>query len=192
MKHNSTSTTLTSAQWLASLSLAIAIGAASSSAIAHDAAQTSSTQKREKATKAQAMPKSNLKGTAKTSKTGMGVFLDYSFASATVDRAGLLSLTITRRGGGDDATITIQTDEALRLAQGLPSDNAAFNPGASYTLKVQPLTDGLSYLNVFLKSANRSESLAIPVQLGKETKLQKTGAVQNMPSGERIKSVPAQ
>lgn len=192
MKHNSAPTTLTRAQWLASLGFAIAFIAASSSAIADDATQSAKIHKREKVSNSQAMPKSHLKGTAKTSKTSMGVLMDYSFASATVDRSGLLSLTITRRGGGDDATITIQPDAALRIAQGLPSAAAAFNPGASYTLKVQPLTDGLNYLNVFLKSGTRSESLAIPVQLGKEAKLQKTGAVQTMPSGERVISVPAQ
>ena len=191
MKHNSASTKLTRAQWLASLGVAIAFSAAGSSAIAHDATQGAQTPKREKASKSQTMAKSNLKGTAKTSKTSMGVLMDYSFASASVDRSGLLSLTITRRGGGDDATITIQPDAALRLTQGLPSA-AAFNPGASYTLNVQPLTDGLNYLNVFLKSGTRSESLAIPVQVGKETKLQKTGVVRTMPSGERVISVPAQ
>ena len=183
---------LTSGKLLWLLGLALSCGLAANPALAHDADQANTGKKHPKTTKAQGMSNENLKGTAKTSKTGMGVELDYAFASAAVDRAGLLQLTVTRRGGGDNATITIQPEAGLRLAQGLPSANAPFGPGASYTLKVQPLTDGLRYLNVFLKAGTQSESLAIAVHLGKDTKFQKSGTVQTMPNGQRVISVPAQ
>lgn len=138
------------------------------------------------------MPFKYLKGTAKTSKTHMGVKLDYAFASASVDQAGLLQLTITRRGGGDQATITLEPDSGLLLFEGLPSSPAPFNPGARYLVKVQPTVAGLRYLNVFLKSGTSSEALAIAVQLGKDANLQKTGVIQTMPNGQRVISVPAQ
>ena len=180
------------AKLLASIGFVVACALGPAQTMAQAADQASPVKKHHRATKAQAMSGENLTGTAKTSKTGMGVELDYAFASATVDRAGLLQLTITRRGGGDNATITIQPEAGLLLAQGLPSANAPFSPGASYTLKVQPLTDGLRYLNVFLRSGTQSESLAIAVHLGKETKFQKSGTVQTMPNGQRVISVPAQ
>ena len=180
------------AQLSLSLCAALVMGAASSGAGAHDSTTASHANKHHKASKTKAVPANYLKGTGKTSKTGMGVQLDYAFNSAAVDRFGLLQLTITRRGGGEDATIAIQPDLGLLLAEGLPSSPAPFNPGASYTLKVQPMTDGLRYLNVFLKSGDRGESLAIPVQLGKDANLQKSGAVQTMPNGQRVISIPAQ
>ena len=152
----------------------------------------SQANKNSKASKTEAMPVNYLKGTAKTSKTSMGAQLDYSFNSAGVDRFGMLQLTITRRGGGEDATITIQPDAGLQLIEGLPPSPAPFNPGASYTLKVKPTTNDLRYLNVFLKSGAMGEALAIPVQLGKDANLRKSGAVKTTPGGQRVISIPAQ
>ncbi len=174
------------------LCVALVLGAASSGAGAHDTATANHVNKHHKANKAKAVPANYLKGTAKTSKTGMGVQLDYAFNSAAVDRFGLLHLTITRRCGGEDATIAIQPDAGLLLAEGLPSSPAPFNPGASYTLKIKPTTDGLRYLNIFLKSGDMGEALAIPVQLGKDANLQKSGAVKTTPEGKRVISIPAQ
>ena len=173
------------------LGLATAYGATASSAIAHVQSQAGDSKKPQKTHATQTASTNKLKGTVRTSKTGMGVELDYAFASASVDRQGLLQLTLTRRGTGEDATISIQPDAGLRVTQGSLSD-AVFSPGASYTLKIQPLTDGLTYLNVFLKSGTQTESLAIAVQLGKDTRLQKSGAIQTTPSGQRVISVPAQ
>ena len=174
------------------LCVALVLGAASSGAGAHDTAATRPGNKPHKESKAKAIPANYLKGTAKTSKTGMGVQLDFAFSSANVDRFGLLELTITRRGGGEDATIIIQPDADLLITAGLPSSPAPFNPGASYTIKVKPTTDGLRYLNVFLKSGAKGEALAIPVQLGKDANLQKSGTVKTTPDGKRVISIPAQ
>lgn len=183
----------------ASLSLplcaALVLGAASSGAAAHDsttANHANHANKHHKASKTKTVPANYLKGTVKTSKTGMGVQLDFAFSSAGVDRLGLLQLTITRRGGGEDATIAIQPDPGLLLAEGLPSSPAPFNPGASYILKVKPAADGLRYLNVFFKSGSMAEALAIPVQLGKDANLRKSGAVKTTPEGQRVISIPAQ
>lgn len=173
------------------LCVAVVLGAASNGAIAHNTT-TADCANHQKASKAKAMPTSYLKGTVKSSKTGMGVQLDYAFSSATVDRFGLLHLTITRSGGGENASIDIQPDAGLLLAEGLPSSPAQFNPGASYILKVKPTTDSLRYINVFLKSGAMGESLAIPVQLGKDANLQKSGAIQTTPDGQRVISIPAQ
>ena len=174
------------------LCVALVLGAASSGAGAHDTAATNHANKHHRASKAKAIPANYFKGTFRTSKTGMGVQLDYAFNSAGVDRFGLLQLTITRRGGGEDASIALQPDEGLLLAEGLPLSPAPFNPGASYTIKVKPNTDGLRYLNVFLKSGAMAEAMAIPVQLGKDANLRKSGAVKTTPEGQRVISVPAQ
>ena len=174
------------------LFVALVSGAASSGADAHDTTTGGNSNKHYKASRTKAVPPNYLKGTARTSKTGMGVKLDYAFNSATVDRVGLLQLTITRRAGGDDATISIQPDSGLLVTEGLPSSTAPFNPGASYTLKVKPTSDGLRYLNVFLKSGDRAEALAIPVQLGKEANLHKSGVIKTTPDGQRVISIPAQ
>ena len=174
--------------------IALLMGFASVPALAHDplAAGHAKHHPTTKATKTKLVPVNSLKGTVKTSKTGMGVQFDYAFTSAVVDRSGLLELIITRRGGGEDASIDIQPDSGLSVTEGLPTFPASFNPGASYTLKVKPASDDLNYLNVFLKSGSMSESLAIPVQLGKDANLRKYGKVQTMPSGQRVISIPAQ
>ena len=190
MKHSLSK--LSTASLFLHLCAALVLGTASSGAAAHDTTTANHANKHHKASKTKAVPANYLKGTAKTSKTGMGVQMDYVFNSAGVDRFGLLQLTITRRGGGEDATIAIQPDPGLLLAEGLPSSPAPFNPGASYILKVKPATDGLRYLNVFLKSGAMAEALAIPVQLGKDANLQKSGTVKITPEGQRVISIPAQ
>lgn len=174
------------------LCFALVLGIASSGAGAHDTATAGQANQQHKASKTKALPANYLKGMAKTSKTDMGVQLNYAFSSATVDQFGLLQLTITRHGGGADASISIQPDAGLLLTEGLPSSPAPFNPGTSYTLKIKPTTDGLRYLNVFLKSGAMGEALAIPVQLGKDANLQKSGTVKITPEGQRVISIPAQ
>lgn len=172
--------------------IALSMGASSNVASAHATTTGDQLNMQRGASHSNAVPANYLKGLAKTSKTGMGVQLDYAFKSRTVDQFGLLQLTITRRGGGESATITIQLDADLQLSEGLPSSPAPFNPGTSYTLKVKPTMDGLRYLNVFLKSGAMGEALAIPVQLGNDPKLRKSGQVHTMPNGQRLISIPAQ
>ena len=109
----------------------LVLGAASSAATAHNTTTAGHAYKHRKAGKTEVVPTNQLKGTFRTSKTGMGVQLDYAFNSAGVDRFGLLQLTITRRGGGEDASIALQPDEGLLLAEGLPLSPAPFNPEAS-------------------------------------------------------------
>jgi hypothetical protein len=75
---------------------------------------------------------------------------------------------------------------------GLPSSPSPFNAGASYSITVRPAESGLYYLNVFLQSGSMTEAKAIPVQIGKDAKLRKSGNVQTMPDGQRVISVPAQ
>ena len=173
------------------LCVALVLSGASNFAVANDD-PTAIHAKHDRQSEAETMPTNYLKGMLKTSKTGMGAQLDYVFISPTVDQFGLLQLTITRRAGGGDATISILPDHGLLLTEGLPSSTAPFNPGASYTLKVQPNVAGLRYLNIFLKSGARGEALAIPVQLGMNANLYKSGTTGITPDGRRVISIPAQ
>jgi hypothetical protein len=132
------------------------------------------------------------RGMLKTTKTSMGVRVFYEFVGTGVDAAGLLTLKIMRLGGGEAATLELRPDAAISLPTGLPATQSPFNSGAEYVVKVKPTADGLHYINVFVQSGAVSEAMAIPVQIGKNANLSKTGNVSVMPDGQRVISVPAQ
>lgn len=143
-----------------------------------------------------AVPAVYKRGVMSTRKTSLGVRVFYEYVgvgvSDGVDSAGLLTLKIMRLGGGEAASLELRPDAAISLPTGLPQTRARFNPGDEYVVKVKPTTDGLHYLNVFLQAGNTTEALAIPVQVGKNTNLSKTGNLSTMPDGKRVISVPAQ
>jgi hypothetical protein len=139
-----------------------------------------------------AVPAVYKRGVMTTRKTSLGVRVFYEYVGAGVDSAGLLTLKIMRLGGGEAATLELRPDAAISLPTSLPQTRAPFNPGDEYVVKVRPTLDGLHYINVFLQAGNTTEALAIPVQVGKNTNLNKTGQVSTMPDGKRVISVPAQ
>lgn len=138
------------------------------------------------------VPSMYKRGMLKTTKTSMGIRVFYEFVGTGVDSAGLLTLKIMRLGGGEAATLELRPDAAISLPTGLPATPSPFNVGAEYVVKVKPTADGLHYINVFLQSGTVTEAMAIPVQIGKNAKLSKTGNVSVMPDGQRVISVPAQ
>jgi hypothetical protein len=142
--------------------------------------------------KAGTVPSIFKRGMLKTTKSNAGVRVFYEFLGTGVDSAGLLTLKIMRLGGGEAATLELRPDAAISLPTGLPATPSPFNVGAEYVVKVKPTADGLHYINVFLQSGAVTEALAIPVQIGKNAKLSKTGNVSVMPDGQRVISGPAQ
>jgi hypothetical protein len=139
-----------------------------------------------------AVPAVYKRGMMSTRKTNLGVRVFYEFLGPGVDAAGLLTLKIMRLGGGESATLELRPDAAISLPSGLPTTKASFNPGDEYVVKVKPAADGLHYINLFLQAGNTSEAMAIPIQVGKNANLAKTGNVSTMPDGKRVISVPAQ
>jgi hypothetical protein len=140
----------------------------------------------------QKMPAQYQRGLVQSAKTGMGVRIFYEFASTAVDKAGLLTLKISRLGGGVPATLELRADASVELTSGLPSTPASFNAGDEYVVKVKPSPQGLHYINVFVQSGNATEAMAIPVQLGQETRLMKPGHVATTQGGKKVISMPAQ
>jgi hypothetical protein len=137
------------------------------------------------------MPADYQKGDLGTRKTNIGVRLSYEFLGSGLDSAGLLTLKIARQAGGEAASLELRPDAAISLPVGLPSPRSPFNPGAEYVVKVKPSADGLNYINVFVQAGHASEAMAIPVQVGKNAKLSKTGNVSTTPDGRRLIAVPA-
>jgi hypothetical protein len=138
------------------------------------------------------VPNAYKRGMMTTRKTSMGVRVFYEFVGGGVDPTGLLTLKIMRLGGGESATLELRPDAAISLHSGLPAVKAPFNPGDEYVVKVKPTADGLHYINVFVQAGIATEAMAIPVQVGKNANLSKSGNVSVMPDGRRVISVPAQ
>ena len=163
---------------------------------AHEPTTSSKTKQRTHASPAAhkkgTVPSVYQRGMLRTTKTSMGVRVFYEFVGTGVDSAGLLTLKIIRLGGGEAATLELRPDAAISLPAGLPATASPFNPGAEYVVKVKPTADGLHYINVFVQAGTMTEAMAIPVQIGKNAKLSKSGKVSVMPDGQRVISVPAQ
>lgn len=134
-----------------------------------------------------------VKGQVRTSKTRLGVLMQYEVDSPTTGTVGQVRLLMRRAEGSGPMTIELNPDAALALREGLPGGSAVQTAGsASYTIGVLPQQDGLHYLHVYLRSGTMVESLAVPVQVGKNARLSHPAKVQTMPNGERIISMPAQ
>jgi len=134
-----------------------------------------------------------VKGQVRTSKTRLGVLMQYEVDSPATGTVGQVRLLMRRAEGSGPMTIELNPDAALALRDGLPGGHAVQTTGsASYTIGVLPQQDGLHYLHVYLRSGNMVESLAVPVQVGKNARLRHPAKVQTMPNGERVISMPAQ
>lgn len=145
------------------------------------------------ASKSKAHRPAPVKGQARTSKTRLGVLMQYEVDSPTTGTVGQVRLLMRRAEGSGPMTIELNPDAALSLREGLPGGSAVQTTGsASYTIGVLPQQDGLHYLHVYLRSGNMVESLAVPVQVGKNARLSHPAKVQTMPNGERVISMPAQ
>jgi hypothetical protein len=128
-------------------------------------------------------------GTAKSVGTHIGVQMDYEFVSAVPDASGLLTLKITRTDSGKPATLELKPDPAISLPTGLPTLQVQFNAGDTYAVKIKPAAQGLHYLNVFIYSGQRSEALAIPVQIGASGNQPPAAQATTMHEGKKVVSL---
>lgn len=163
-------------------------------ATAHEATHVPTKATKTKQGARNQMPESYKLGVLRTSSANMDIRMFYEFGSFGVDSAGMLTLKVMRVGSGESATIELVPDAAVTMVAGLPSKQASFNTGDQYTIKIKPTTDGLHYINVFLKSGQSTEAMAIPVQIGKNANLNmsKTDSAKAMPNGRSVISIQAQ
>lgn len=134
------------------------------------------------------------KGQLRTQKSRLGVTIDYTVtAPSATGGVWPIQLTVRRADTAEPLTVELTPDAGLAMPTGLPGGSAVQTTAtASYQLGVLPRsTDGIYYVNVFLRSRNMTEALAIPVQSGKNAVVAKPVAVQTMPNGERVISIPA-
>ena len=132
-------------------------------------------------------------GLTRTAKTSMGVRIRYSVDSPAVGSRSQVRLNVQRPAYGQPLTIELASSGGLRLDNNLPAGNAVQAvPSADYVLSLVPQSEGLHYINVYLRSGDMAEALAIPVQVGNTKKLTKPAKVKTMPDGQRVISIPAQ
>jgi hypothetical protein len=92
-----------------------------------------------------------------------------------------------------NAQTTLRAGEGLLLSEPDQVLQSQAGQRVEHTVTVVPQAEGRFYLNVFSVANNRGGAAAIAVQVGKgAVQLKQSGAVQVMPGGERIISVPAQ
>jgi hypothetical protein len=132
-------------------------------------------------------------GVACTAKTGMGVRIGFSVDSPAPGIVSQVRLQVQQSEGGKPLNISVNPDPALRLQTGLPGGSVVQSVASSdYLLGIVPQEDGLHYLHVFLRSGDMAETVAIPVQVGKNKTINKAVQAQTMPDGQRVISMPAQ
>ena len=136
---------------------------------------------------------SSQRGQIRTSKTSMGARINYtlmnSLAVGSVTQVRLTVQTVTQ---GQPLTVTLAADPALRLEGQAGAGPLPLDASAGYTVDVVPQREGLHYINVYLRSGDMTEALAIPMQVGKTQTLSKSVDVKTMPDGQRVKAIPAQ
>lgn len=126
------------------------------------------------------------------SKSSLGVGVSYTLGATAVGTPSTLTIVTTSKA--EAATITVRPDAALALASTDLAVDSAQPLGASntFTLKVTPSSEGLHYVNVFVRSGTRARALAIPVQVGAVgTSSAREGKLQVSPGGQRVISIPA-
>lgn len=132
-------------------------------------------------------------GHLRTQKSRLGVTIDYTVeAPAAAGGVWPIRLTVRRADTAQPLTVELTPDAGLQMPTGLPGGSATQTTAvAIYVLGVVPRSStGISYVNVFLRSGNTTEALAIPVQ-SKDAVVAKPVAVKEMPNGERVISIPA-
>ena len=132
-------------------------------------------------------------GTLRTSKTSLGLRMDYAFDTPATGSTTEVRLKVEGNEAGRPLSIEVVPGTGLQMARGLPGNIALqLVPFAEHVMAITPTADGLHYLHVFLRSGDMTEALAIAVPTGKAQSLPKPVATKTMPDGRRVKSIPAQ
>jgi hypothetical protein len=133
------------------------------------------------------------KGTLRTSKTALGLRIDYAFDTTATGSTTDVRLKVEGNEAGRPVSIEVVPGSGLKMARGMPGNIAVQSvPSAEHVMAITPTADGLHYIHIFLRSGAMTEALAIAVQTGKAQSLAKPVAIQTMPDGRRVKSIPAQ
>jgi hypothetical protein len=135
---------------------------------------------------------SSTSGTLRTSKTSLGLRVDYAFDALATGRTTEVRLKIGGNAAGRPLSVDLIPGTGLQMARGLPGTVVQSAPSAEHVLAITPTTDGLHYIHIFLRSGDMSEALAIAVPTGKTQSLAKPVATKTMPDGRRVISIPAQ
>lgn len=132
-------------------------------------------------------------GTLRTSKTSLGLRIDYAFDTPATGSTTEVRLKVDGNEAGRPLSIEVVPGTGLKMGRGMPGNIAVQSlPSAEHVIAITPTTDGLHYIHVFLRSGGMTEALAIAVPTGKTQSLAKPIATQTMPDGRRVKSIPAQ
>ena len=132
-------------------------------------------------------------GTLRTSKTSLGLRIDYAFDTLATGSTTEVRLKVEGNEAGRTLSIEVVPGTGLQMARGLPGNIAMQSvPSAEHVVAITPTGDGLHYIHVFLRSGGMTEALAIAVPTGKEQSLPKPVASKTTPDGRRVKSIPAQ
>ena len=132
-------------------------------------------------------------GTLRTSKTSLGLRIDYAFDTPATGSTTEVRLKVEGNEAGRPLSIEVVPGTGLQMARGLPGNIAMQSvPSAEHVVAITPTGDGLHYIHIFLRSGGMTEALAIAVPTGKAQSLPKPVATKTMPDGRRVKSIPAQ
>ena len=132
-------------------------------------------------------------GTLRTSKTSLGLRIDYAFDTLATGSTTEVRLKVEGNEAGRTLSIEVVPGTGLQMARGLPGNIAMQSvPSAEHVVAITPTGNGLHYLHIFLRSGGMTEALAIAVPTGKEQSLPKPVASKTTPDGRRVKSIPAQ
>ena len=132
-------------------------------------------------------------GTLRTSKTSLGLRIDYAFDTPATGNTTEVRLKVEGNEAGRPLSIEVVPGTGLQMARGLVGTIAVQSvPSAEHVVAITPTADGLHYIHVFLRSGGMTEALAIAVPTGKAQSLPKPVASKTMPDGRRVKSIPAQ
>jgi hypothetical protein len=136
---------------------------------------------------------STTRGTLRTSKTALGLRIDYAFDTPATGRTTDVRLKVEGNEAGRPVSIEVVPGSGLTMVRGMPGNIAVQSvPSAEHVMAITPTADGLHYIHIFLRSGAMTEALAIAVPTGKAQSLAKPVATQTMPDGRRVKSIPAQ
>ena len=132
-------------------------------------------------------------GTLRTSKTTLGLRIDYAFDTPATGSTTEVRLKVEGNEAGRPLSIEVVPGTGLQMARGLPGNIALQSvSSAEHVVAITPTADGLHYIHIFLRSGGMTEALAIAVPTGKAQSLPKPVATKTMPDGRRVKSIPAQ
>ncbi len=162
-------------------------------ALADTSAEPSATRAPSAVKQPSAAKANGIKGMLRTSKTGMGARVDYLVETPVAGQTTSVRLKIEGREIGRPLSVEVVAGNGLQLVRGLPGGRAEQTDVAvEHVLAIYPAADGLYYLNVFLRSGDMSEAMAIAIPVGKTQTLPKPVAPQTTPDGRNIISIPAQ